>query len=381
MRNFLSILFAAILGGVIALGGAQLLNKEGKTITENVNVPARVVKMTASNNNVSPSVPFDFKEAAKKSTKSVVHIAAKGSSSTASGGDDNVFKYFFGDEGSNHPISGTGSGVIYTSDGYIITNNHVVDFASELEVTLSDNRKYAATLVGRNEKTDLAVIKIEANNLPTLDLADSDRAEIGEWTLAVGNPFNLTSTVTAGIISAKGRSLRLLPDRDAIESFIQTDAAVNPGNSGGALVDARGRLLGINTAIATQNGSFQGYSFAIPINLVKRIADDIIKYGSYHRAFLGVNIFPLDNEVADEMGLEITQGVVINSLVDGGAAQYAGLLPKDVIVKVNDKTILSVPDLSETVGRTKVGDIIDIKINRFGKEMTVPVKMRPEPEN
>lgn len=381
MRNFLSILFAAILGGVIALGGAQLLNKEGKTITENENVPARVVKMTASNNNVSPSVPFDFKEAAKKSTKSVVHIAAKGSSSTASGGDDNIFKYFFGDEGSSHPISGTGSGVIYTSDGYIITNNHVVDFASDLEVTLSDNRKYAATLVGRNEKTDLAVIKIEANNLPTLDLADSDRAAIGEWTLAVGNPFNLTSTVTAGIISAKGRSLRLLPDRDAIESFIQTDAAVNPGNSGGALVDAQGRLLGINTAIATQNGSFQGYSFAIPINLVKRIADDIIKYGSYQRAFLGVNIFPLDNEVADEMGLEITQGVVINSLVDGGAAQYAGLLPKDVIVKVNDKTILSVPDLSETVGRTKVGDIIDIKINRFGKEMTVPVKMRPEPQN
>ena len=250
--------------------------------------------------------------------------------------------------------------------------------AENLTVTLSDNRKFTATVIGRDDKVDLAVIKIEATNLPTLELADSDQAEIGEWVLAVGNPLDLTSTVTAGIISAKGRSLELIPGRDAIESFLQTDAAVNPGNSGGALVDANGNLLGINTAIATRTGMFKGYSFAIPINLVTRIADDIMEFGSFQRAFLGVSIYPLDADAAIELGVDINQGVVIDELVDGGSAQYAGLLPRDIIIKVNNRTINDVPELTEMVGRSKVGDVLQLTILRKGEEVKLPVRMRAQ---
>jgi S1-C subfamily serine protease len=196
--------------------------------------------------------------------------------------------------------------------------------------------------------------------------------------LAVGNPFDLTSTVTAGIVSAKGRSINLLGGGKAIESFIQTDAAVNPGNSGGALVDAEGRLLGINTAIATRTGVFSGYSFAIPVNLVRRIADDIIEYGSFQRAYLGVEISELDGDYARELGLPITQGVVIEKLVEGGSAKMSGLLPKDVIVGVNGREIKSVPELQEIIGQAKAGDIMDVAVNRNGEELSLPVRLKPE---
>lgn len=377
MKQFLSFLLAAIAGGLIALGGVSLLDNESDISPSNV--PAQQVsyinKAPAPGTNM-----IDFTKAAQMANPVVVHITAtagKANAANKSNADD-PFRFFFGEE---QPMSGSGSGVIYTADGYIVTNSHVVEFADELEVILYDNRQFKAKVIGINKKTDLAIIKIEANDLPTLEFADSDKAQVGEWTLAVGNPFDLMSTVTAGIISAKGRSLRLLKDRDAIESFIQTDAAVNPGNSGGALVDANGRLLGINTAIASQTGVFQGYSFAIPINLVKRIADDIIEYGSYKRAFLGVNIYPLDSETAQSLGIKISQGVVIDRIEDNGSAQYAGLYPKDVIVKVDDKEIRGVPDLAEAIGLSKVGDVIDVTINRKGQTLTIPVKMRPEPDN
>jgi Do/DeqQ family serine protease len=379
MKQFLSFLLAAIAGGLIALGGVSLMQDEIIAQTETFEAPSQQVNFV--NKRPVPEVAiFDFTKAAELANPVVVHISAKAGEVSANNNNysDDPFRFFFGDDS---PMSGSGSGVIYTSDGYIVTNNHVVEFADKLEVTLYDNRKFNATVVGTNKKTDLAIIKIEANDLPTLVLADSDNARVGEWTLAVGNPFDLTSTVTAGIISAKGRSLRLLKDRDAIESFIQTDAAVNPGNSGGALIDATGRLLGINTAIASQSGVFQGYSFAIPINLVKRIADDIIEYGSYHRAFLGVNIYPLDSESAQQLGVNISQGVVIERLEDKGSAQYAGLYPKDVIVKVDSKEIKGVPDLAEIIGTSKVGDVLDVTINRKGRTMTIPVKMRAEPDN
>lgn len=372
MKRLISFVLAGVFGGLIALGGAYWLTPNKQVIATETPVQARSVNFAPGNN-----VPFDFTAAANVSMPVVVHIAASGKQKAQSNNDSyNPLRFFFGDEMFDQQVQGTGSGVIYSNDGYIVTNNHVVEFADKVRVTLYDNREFEATVVAKDKKTDLAVVKIEASDLPTLKLADSDAAKVGEWVLAVGNPFDLTSTVTAGIISAKGRSLRLIQGNDAIESFIQTDAAVNPGNSGGALIDAQGRLLGINTAIATRTGAFQGYSFAIPINLAKRIVDDMIKFGSYQRAFLGVNISELNNNEARELGLSVSQGVVIETLVDGGSAQYAGLQPKDVIVKVDGRSVKNVPELTEIVGRAKVGDVLNLTINRRGEEMDVAVRMK-----
>lgn len=377
MKQLISFVFAGIIGGLVTLGGFQYLN-QNQTAPANTNIaPTFQVK---ANNNIT-TAPFDFKLAAQKSMPVVVHISARESQNTANNNrnfDDNPFRFFFGDGGNpfGGPKQGTGSGVIYSDDGYIITNNHVVEFADEVDVTLYDNRKFRAKVIGTDPKVDLAVIKIEADDLPTLNMANSDDAEIGEWVLAVGNPFDLTSTVTAGIISAKGRSINILGGGQAIESFIQTDAAVNPGNSGGALVDAQGNLLGINTAIATQTGSYAGYSFAIPVNLMSRIVDDIIEYGSFQRAYLGVSIVELDSDYATELGVDITQGVVIEELVDGGSAQYAGLLPKDIIIGVEGRDIKSVPELQEAIGQTKVGDTITLLVMRNNGTQEIPVRMK-----
>ncbi|NJL76183.1 MAG: PDZ domain-containing protein [Saprospiraceae bacterium] len=326
---------------------------------------------------------FDFVEAAKIVTPTVVNIEAKQTKAVTSSRKPNSsspFDLFFGDSYGDYfnvPKQGTGSGVIYAADGYIVTNNHVVEFADDITVTLSDNRSFKAQKVGTYPEADLAILKIEATGLPTLELANSDNALVGEWVLAVGNPFNLISTVTAGIISAKGRDINAIRDESttAIESFIQTDAAVNPGNSGGALVDAKGRLLGINTAIATQTGTFSGYSFAIPINLVKRIADDIIENGTYQRAMLGVTIFPLDNEYVTENNLNFSQGLVVQEVIDGGSAQYAGLLPKDIIVAINEKPVTSFPELQEAISTTKVNEVVKVKVYRAGDFEEVAVKM------
>ncbi len=384
MKQIFSLITAGMVGGLITLGGVYLIQNPGNQRTsaplaKEVNYLGNVYSKPELSN-----VPFDFTEAAARAMPAVVNIAASASNPIAQnekeGSEDfNPFRFFFGDDFlEDAPKQGTGSGVIYTSDGYIITNNHVVEFADELEVTLYDNRKFKAKLIGRDEKTDMAVIKIEANDLPVMDLADSDNAKVGEWVLAVGNPFNLTSTVTAGIISAKGRSINLLGGGSAIEAFIQTDAAVNPGNSGGALVDAKGRLLGINTAIATRTGSFQGYSFAIPVNLMKRIADDIVENGSYRRPLLGVNIYELDSEEATKIGVNISQGIVVDNVMDGSSAQYAGILPKDVITAVDGRPVKNVPELQEIVGRAKVGDVLNLTVNRQGKVKEVPVKLKAE---
>lgn len=385
MKQIFSLVIAGMIGGLVTLGGAYLLEKQTPAATTPDTYAKEINFLTNSKPNLANvNVPFDFTDAAAKATQAVVHIAASAQKPTAqkdqSKSDDfNPFRFFFGDDFlGDSPKQGTGSGVVYSSDGYIITNNHVVEFADEIEVTLFDNRKFKAKLIGRDERTDLAVIKIEANDLKPMVLADSDKAKIGEWVLAVGNPFNLTSTVTAGIISAKGRSINLLGGGSSIEAFIQTDAAVNPGNSGGALVDAKGNLLGINTAIATRTGSFQGYSFAIPVNLMKRIVDDIIEYGDYRRPLLGVNIGDLDSDYAKELGLNISQGVVVDNVMDGSSAQYAGILPKDVITAVDGRAIKNVPELQEIVGRAKVGDVLNLTVNRQGKTREIPVKLKAE---
>ncbi|HFA47756.1 MAG TPA: PDZ domain-containing protein [Bacteroidetes bacterium] len=388
MKQIFSLTLASIFGGMLTLGGYFLF-------VENQNDALPVAPNYAkkvSNVNVSGSagfnVPFDFAEAAEKATPAVVHISAKSNGNTASNGSNqqggNPFLRFFGD-GSfgdspffnfDGPKEGTGSGVIYSSDGYIVTNNHVVEFADEIEVATVDKKTYKAKVVGTYPEGDLAVLKIEAHNLPTLRLANSDEAKIGEWVLAVGNPMELNSTVTAGIISAKGRDINIIKKNSAIESFIQTDAAVNPGNSGGALVDAYGRLLGINTAIATSSGFYQGYSFAIPVNLVAKIVDDIIENGSYDRGFLGINIADLDEEDVQTLGLEDAQGILVAGVVDGGAAQYAGVVQDDVIIEVDNKKVKSSPELLEAIGGLKAGDLVTLTVDRKGEILTIPVRLK-----
>ena len=384
MKQILSLVAASVIGGLFVLAGVKLFDAP-ETNTSRTSFTAQSPYQFV---NTSPSFAtpgFDFKMAAAKATPAVVHIEARESEETALNRkkENDPFSFFFGEEfsfgnpfGFNGPKQGAGSGVIYTEDGYIVTNNHVVEFADEIEVTLSDNRKFNAEIVGTYPNTDLAVLKIEANSLPTLAIGDSDLAQVGEWVLAVGNPLNLTSTVTAGIISAKGRDINIIETNEAIESFIQTDAAVNPGNSGGALVDAEGRLLGINTAISSQTGYFQGYSFAIPVNIMTKIVDDIIEFGSYQRAYLGVGIIELDAEYAQEENLPISQGVIIDQVAEGGSAQYAGLLPKDVIVGVDGRSIKSAPELQEIIGRSKVGDSLKLTVLRNGSERDVDVVLR-----
>jgi len=379
MKQIIQLVIAGVIGGLITVGGMQWTKTNSYTNIEN----SAIAKKINHNLNVragANAVPFDFAEAAEKATKSVVHIKASESEVVANQrrqSSRNPWGSLFGNPG---PRQGSGSGVIIDKNGYIVTNNHVVEFADEVEVTLHDNRTLSAKVVGTYPKADLAVLKIEANGLPVLPNGDSDKARIGEWVLAVGNPLELNSTVTAGIISAKGRSLGVINtgqgNNDKIESFIQTDAAVNPGNSGGALVDAQGNLLGINTAIKSETGYFAGYSFAIPVNLMKKITNDIIQYGSYQRAYLGIRIFDLDTEYAEEQGLNFSQGVVIEGLEDGGSAQYAGLLPGDVIVEVDNKEIKSVPELQEIVGSAKVGEVINVVVNRYGKRKNITVHLK-----
>ena len=337
-------------------------------------IPAPVGARLAAYHNRAPrpAAAPELTAAAERAMPVVVHIR---SSSEAYANDP--FSFFFG----SRPYAprlreGTGSGVIWRADGYVLTNHHVIEGASELTVTLSDNQQYAATVVGSHPQADLAMLKIEADGLPTLPLADSEAARVGEWVLAVGNPFDLTSTVTAGIISAKARDIDIIRERSSIEAFIQTDAAVNPGNSGGALVDARGQLLGINTAISSRGGSFEGYSFAIPVGIARQIADDLIEYGSYQRGLLGLDVADLDSEYAAELGIEYRPGVVVEALVPGGAAGYAGVLPKDIITAVNGKAVNSGPAIQELLGGLRVGTEVALEIYRADERLRLPVVLK-----
>lgn len=380
MNRFLSTIIAGATGGLLTFGGVFLFQKNLKPAET---APISQKRLVNFGENAAVA-PFDFTRAANKTMPAVVHIKASESRKAAQQRNlreqqSNPFSFFFGQGyGSDfgQQRAGTGSGVIYSSDGYIITNNHVVEFADEFEVTLYDNREFKARLVGRDEQTDLAVIKIDAKDLTAIEPGNSDDAQVGEWVLAVGNPFDLTSTVTAGIISAKGRDIDIIKGQGAIESFIQTDAAVNPGNSGGALVDLDGRLIGINSAIATQTGSFAGYAFAIPSKFAVKVANDLIQYGEYRRAYLGVDIFDLDSEAARELGVNFSQGVVIEKIYDKGSAQYAGLRPNDIITSVEGHQIKNVPELREVIGRAKNGETVNVVIFRDGKQQEVPVKLR-----
>ncbi len=324
--------------------------------------------------NVPTHLP-DFTVVAEMTVNTVVHIRAEFERPSSIydeffGGD--MFREFFGPRQRRTPdrrVQGSGSGVILSNDGYVITNNHVVQDAMLVEVTLNDNQVFEATIVGTDPTTDLALLKIEGEDLPFAVFGDSDKVKVGEWALAVGNPFNLTSTVTAGIVSAKGRQINILGGGTAIESFIQTDAAVNRGNSGGALVNTNGELIGINAAIASTTGSFAGYSFAIPSNIAKKVTMDLMEHGEVQRGFLNINIDDVTPARVREQNLKVNRGVYVGAVNEGGAGESAGLKPGDVIVAIDNRQINTTADLLETIGRKRPGDEVTVTFNRDGRKM------------
>lgn len=378
MKNGLQLVFASILGGAVALSGSYFFSP---TASQTIHVSTENKPSAASNNNYQQlathnqthiNTPKDFTTAAEKAMPSVVNITAVTEFKAKSRREQEFYEYF---GATPKPSESTGSGVIISTKGYIVTNNHVVKKATEVEVTLFDKRKFKAKVIGTDPSTDLAVLKIEGESLPSMEFANSDAARIGEWVLAVGSPFELASTVTAGIISAKGRDIDILKDQYSIESFIQTDAAVNPGNSGGALVNANGQLLGINTAIIAPSGTYAGYSFAVPINLVKKVVQDLMEYGEVKRGYLGVMIQDVSN-VSEELNLNISEGVYVSELVEDGAAEAAGILKGDVITEVNKINIKSVPELQEQIGSRNPGDDVTLTVLRDQQEKQLIVKLK-----
>jgi serine protease Do len=376
-------IMSSILGGIVALTGYQYFTNN-QTFTS-VEAMQQKAAYASFSDTAGLAVPdgLNFIHAAELATPAVVHIKTSYIAETTrpSTRDEELFKHFYGDPygGSNQPREASGSGVIVTAGGYIVTNNHVVEKASKIQVVLNDKRTYDAKLIGTDPTTDLALIKIEGEtNLPFVRYGNSDNVRVGEWVLAVGNPFNLTSTVTAGIISAKTRSINLLRDKDnmAIESFLQTDAVVNPGNSGGALVNLRGELIGINTAIASPTGAYAGYSFAVPVSLVKKVIDDIMNYGQVQRGLLGVVIQDMTPALSKEKTVNFITGVYISAVNQGSAADLGGLKEGDIVTTINDIAIRSTSQLQEVVARYRPGDKLNVKYIRKGdaKEANVVLK-------
>jgi len=367
----------ALLGAAIALF----------TYTKIVDKPAPVIVKDSSGTIVPDaqavltsyqlqSGQIDFTAAAEATVHAVVHVRTK----TMVSQDNNPFmEWFYGDRSSRQPREqqGFGSGVIISPDGYIITNNHVIEDADNIEVKLNDNRIFTTKVIGRDPGSDIALLKIDADNLQYLRYGDSEKLKVGEWVLAVGNPFNLTSTVTAGIVSAKGRSLGLIEGTDyTIESFIQTDAALNVGNSGGALVNTQGQLVGITNMIYSPSGAYAGNSFAIPVTIVKKVVDDLKQYGEVQRAIIGVNITDVDSEVAKKQNLDVVKGALITKIIAGGAAEAANLKENDVIIKFDDIPVNSSSELQEQVAKHRPGDKTTVTYVRNGKEITVPITLK-----
>ena len=329
-----------------------------------------------SADNLSAQDYPDFTYAAETAVNGVVYVEVTINQNYPSNQiNDPFFRFFFGDEvqPQSRERKGSGSGVIIREDGYIVTNNHVVADASKVRVTLYNDKTYDATVVGTDPATDVALIKIDEKGLPVIPFADSDELRLGEWVLAIGSPYDLRSTITAGIVSAKGRSMPHYNGEFKIESFIQTDAAVNPGNSGGALVNKKGELVGVNTAIISQTGSYTGYSFAVPSNIVKKIVSDLIDFGSVRRAKLGITMTAVDEKVASEMKLSSLKGVYIVEVSKGGAADKAGLKKGDVLLSIDSKQVSGPSALQEVVNSYHPGDVATIKYVRDGKEKTAKV--------
>lgn len=336
--------------------------------------------------------PVDLTQAAENSLHAVVHIKSTQQAKTRTvQGQPDIFDFFFGDgrgqqrQVQSQPRVGFGSGVIISKDGYIVTNNHVIDGADEISVKLNDNREFKGRVIGTDPSTDLALVKIESDDLPTIPVGDSDALKVGEWVLAVGNPFNLTSTVTAGIVSAKARTLGVY--NGGIESFIQTDAAINQGNSGGALVNAKGELIGINSVLSSPTGSYAGYGFAIPTSIMTKVIGDLKQFGTVQRVLLGIKGGSItDEQFSDELKkkakeLGVVEGVVVSEIVDGGSASGADIKVDDVIIGIDAKKVKNMADLQEALAKHRPGDKVNVKLIRDKKEKTVPVTLKNEQGN
>ena len=378
MKRIAGIFLIAMLGGAVSLGLYKAFEKKQYSFSSRPEgIPIRQVSY-------NPSAAFnqpDFEAAAAVSIHAVVHIKSEFQKKSLV--YDDFFEFFnFGGRPQpreySTPYEAMGSGVIVSQDGYIVTNNHVVQEATNVTVTLNDKREYKATIVATDPSTDLALIKIEEQALPFLTYGNSDDVKIGEWVLAVGNPFNLTSTVTAGIISAKARNINILGSQGAIESFLQTDAAVNPGNSGGALVNTRGELIGINAAIASGTGYYTGYSFAIPVNIVKKVVGDFMKFGKIQRAYLGVYYREIDDQFAKEKKFTDLRGIYVDDVVEGGPAAIAGVKSGDVIIRIDNSPVNGKAELMEMIGQKNPGDKVTVVVNREGKEYELALTMQSE---
>ena len=371
MKKSLVIFASAFAGGLIAMATYHfVVRPNSNNLSWNTPVPGEFANYSGLS-----SAGGDFVVAAERTVNSVVHVKTEIKSMQY-----DPWGGFFGNPQPQKQMA-SGSGVIISADGYIITNNHVIDGAEKVTVTLNNNKNYEATLVGKDPSSDIAVLKIDESNLPAISWGNSDAVHIGQWVLAVGNPFELTSTVTAGIVSAKGRNINIIGEGRSgevlpVESFIQTDAAVNPGNSGGALVNTNGELIGINTAIASRTGSYAGYSFAIPASIAKKVAEDIIEFGNVQRGFLGVQISAVTEEQAKEADLPLVSGVYINNVTAGGAAESAGLEAGDIILKVADYPVSTVPQLQEQISKFRPGNKVNLVVWRSGKEKNFEIELK-----
>lgn len=377
MKKTVVTISSAIFGGLIALGVHKSFFKTetpAQTTVIEKQVPVHFTRC------VAPMGAADFTAAAEKSLAGVVHVRTiyRGQDYYTS---NPIFDLLYGRPRYMPQPEGTGSGVIISDDGYIVTNNHVIEGAEKVKITLNDNKNYEAKIIGRDPSTDLALLKIEEENLPYLQYANSDEIKVGEWVLAVGNPFNLNSTVTAGIVSAKGRDINILQSDprsgiSPVEAFIQTDAAVNPGNSGGALVNTNGELIGINAAIKSNTGSFAGYSFAIPANITKKVVSDLIEFGAVQRAFVGVSIQDINEELRKQKNIELLDGIYIAGVADKGGAKAAGMEVGDIVTKVNSKKVNNVPEFQEQLSNFRPGDKITVTVDRKGQEKELEVILR-----
>ncbi|CEN37082.1 S1C family serine protease [Capnocytophaga cynodegmi] len=375
MKNYVSAISAAFLGGMLTLGGYKFFFDKKET---NQAIIAEAGKPNFVQANYTTETKFQFNEnsfveAANKTVNSVVHIK---NVAKVQGGAMSIFDLLYGNGGGNQTQIGTGSGVIITPDGYIVTNNHVIADATSLEVTLNNNKTYTAKLVGTDVSSDIALLKIDAGEqLPFLTFADSDNTQIGEWVLAVGNPFNLNSTVTAGIISAKARNISERSS-DKVESFIQTDAAVNRGNSGGALVNLKGDLIGINTAITSTTGTYVGYSFAVPSNIAKKVVEDLIEFGNVQKGILGVRGTELNSTYAEKLKIKETEGFYVDAVDEDSGAASAGIKKGDVIKKIDNVRIQKYSDLSGYIASKRPGDALKVLYVREGKEKTTNITLK-----
>ena len=387
MKKIMGLVLAATLGGGVALGAFQLINlntAEDEAAEVNRTFVQPVIDSgqgTFASYLPSSAGAVDFVPAASSSLNGVVHVTT---AYEANYQTDPFMEFFFGEDYQRspyQPATASGSGVIISTDGFIVTNNHVIEDADAIKVTLNDNREFDAELIGTDPSTDLALLKVQGDDLPYITYGNSDEVQVGEWVLAVGNPFNLTSTVTAGIISAKGRDINILDRRangnfSTVESFLQTDAAVNPGNSGGALVNTKGELIGINTAIKSNTGSYTGYSFSIPVNIVRKVVDDLLEFGTVQRAYIGVSIRNLDAKLAQEKGISQIQGVYVAGTTTDGAAKEAGIETGDVITKIGNVGVNDVPELQEQISKFRPGNSITVTVVRDGEEKEFNVELR-----